>query len=147
MDVIDRVQATAIPDLYHKLLELHLAADRSAVDAGVSRQLLELVRLRVSQLNGCAFCVDLHSTAAVEAGETARRLHALTVWRGVPFFDSRERAALALAEAMTRLPVPDDVYAAAAAEFTSAELACLMWTVSVVGAFNRLGVAGRLAPA
>ncbi|HVK20079.1 MAG TPA: carboxymuconolactone decarboxylase family protein [Actinokineospora sp.] len=152
MDVMEatRVQPTAAPELYRRLLELHTAADRAAVAAGLERALLELVRIRASQLNGCAYCVDLHSTAAVEAGETPRRLHAVTVWRDTPFFTPRERAALALAESMTLLSeshVPDDVYAAAADEFDEAELSCLMWTLTVVNAFNRLGVAGRLRPA
>lgn len=109
-------------------------------------ELRELVRLRASQLNGCGFCVDVHSRDAMAHEETERRIFALPVWRETPFFTARERAALELAEAMTRLadgPVTDEVYDRAAAHFTRHELAELIWVVTVVNAWNRLDATTR----
>ncbi|MGH3861537.1 carboxymuconolactone decarboxylase family protein [Actinokineospora sp.] len=145
-----RIQPTTLaPDLYRRLMDLHVAVDKQAIEAGLERSLLELVRTRSSQLNGCAFCVDLHSTAAVEAGETPRRLHALSVWAGTPFFSDRERAALALAESVTLLSerrVPEEVYQRAEEEFDKDQLAQLIWAITVVNAFNRLAVTAELQP-
>jgi AhpD family alkylhydroperoxidase len=104
--------------------------------------LLDLVRARASQLNGCAYCVDTHSSDLREAGEPERRVYALPVWRETPFFTARERAALELTEAGTRLTdgsVSDEVYGRAAAEFSEKELAELIWTITVINAWNRLG--------
>lgn len=104
--------------------------------------LLDLVRARASQLNGCAYCVDTHSRDLREAGEPERRIYALPVWREAPFFSARERAALELTEAATRLtdgPVSDEVFGRAAAEFSEQELAELIWTITVINAWNRLG--------
>jgi AhpD family alkylhydroperoxidase len=108
--------------------------------------LTELVRARASQLNGCAYCVDMHTRDALKAGESQQRLFALPVWRETPFFTARERAALELTEAGTRLtdgPVPEEVFAQAAAEFTETELAELIWTITVINAWNRLGAIAR----
>src|SRR2546423_10654393 len=83
--------------------------------------LRELVRLRASQINGCSYCIDMHARDALAAGESEQRIWTLSAWRTAPFFDEGERSALALTEAMTRLPeggVPDDVYAAAASHFS-----------------------------
>lgn len=129
----------------------HINKAMNALDAA-SRQtrleapLLELVRARASQLNGCAYCVDMHSRDARKGGETEQRLYALPVWRETPFFTARERAALALTEAATRLtdgPVTDDVFAAAAGAFTEVELAELIWAITVINAWNRLGATAR----
>jgi len=111
--------------------------------------LIELVRLRASQLNGCAYCVDMHSRDALKAGDSQQRLFTLPVWRETPFFTARERAALELTEAGTRLtdgPVPDEVFSRAAAEFSETELAELIWTVAVINAWNRLGAIARPWP-
>jgi AhpD family alkylhydroperoxidase len=119
------------------------AASRRTV---VEPALLELVRARASQINGCAYCVDMHSRDARTAGETEQRLYALPVWAETPFFTARERAALALTEAGTKLadgPVSDEVFAAAAAAFTEQELAELIWTIAVINAWNRLGAIAR----
>ncbi|MHB8311687.1 MAG: carboxymuconolactone decarboxylase family protein [Candidatus Dormibacteria bacterium] len=118
---------------------LEVASRRSTIDPA----LLELVRARASQLNGCAYCVDMHSRDARKAGATERRLYALPVWRETPFFTPRERAALELTEAGTRLTggaVPDEVFQRAAAEFSEKELAELIWVIAVINAWNRLGV-------
>ena len=111
--------------------------------------LVELIRARASQLNGCAYCVDMHSRDAVAAGDSQQRLFALPVWRETPFFTARERAALELTEAGTRLtdgPVPDEVVRRAAAEFSETELAELVWTIAVINTWNRLGAVGRPWP-
>jgi AhpD family alkylhydroperoxidase len=105
--------------------------------------LLDLVRARVSQLNGC---VDTHLRDARTGGDTERRLFALPVWRDTPFFDDRERAALEFAEAATRLtdgPFDETVVEHASAVFTEKELAELLWTIAVMNAWNRLGVVAR----
>jgi AhpD family alkylhydroperoxidase len=129
------------------------AAQRAleALDAVVHRSHLEpglrdLVRLRASQINGCAYSVDVHSRDALAHEETERRVFAVPVWRETPFFSARERAALELAEAMTRLadhPVPDDTFDRAAAEFTRHELAELIWLIAVVNTWNRLSATTR----
>jgi AhpD family alkylhydroperoxidase len=111
--------------------------------------LLDLVRLRASQLNGCAYCVDTHGTDLRDAGEAERRVSAVAAWREMPFFTARERAALELTEAGTRLtegPVSDEVFAVAAAHFSETELAELIWTITVINAWNRLGAIARPWP-
>jgi AhpD family alkylhydroperoxidase len=123
-----------------------LALDKASRKVSLPPALLELVRLRASQLNGCAYCVDLHSGDARKGGESERRLYALPAWREMPFFTARERAALALTEAATRLtdgPVSDAVYDEAAAHFSEVELAELLWTITVINAWNRLGATAR----
>ncbi|HUY97384.1 MAG TPA: carboxymuconolactone decarboxylase family protein [Verrucomicrobiae bacterium] len=121
---------------------LDAASRRSTLDPS----LLELVGARVSQLNGCADCVDLHSRDARTGGETERRLYALPVWRETPFFSPTERAALDLAEAGTRIsqgPVGDDVFQRAADAFSERELAELIWVIAVINTWNRLGAIAR----
>jgi AhpD family alkylhydroperoxidase len=121
----------------------------SALDDSVDFDppLRELVKLRASQINGCAFCVDMHSRDALAGGEDERRVWAVAVWCEAPFFDERERAALALTEAMTRLPdagVPDDVYDEAARHFDEHELGQLMFAIIAINAWNRVGVGTHL---
>nr|WSX79175.1 carboxymuconolactone decarboxylase family protein [Streptomyces sp. NBC_00899] len=125
------------------------ALDAAARDVSLEAPLLELVRARASQLNGCAYCVDTHARDAREGGESERRLYALPVWRETPFFTARERAALELTEAVTRLTdghVGDDVFARAAAQFDDRELAELIWAITVINAWNRLGATARPWP-
>ena len=132
----------------------HIAKAMYAFDAAsrkvsVEAPLLELVRLRASQLNGCAYCVDLHTTDARKGGESERRLAAVAVWRETPFFTARERAGLALAEAATGLtdgPVGDAVVDEAKRHFSDVELAELIWTLTVINAWNRLGAVARPWP-
>ena len=117
--------------------------------SGFEPGLLDLVKTRASQLNGCAYCVDMHTRDALKAGDSQQRLFALPVWRETPFFTARERAALELTEAGTRLtdgPVPDEVFGRAAAEFSETELAELIWTIAVINAWNRLGAVARPWP-
>ncbi|MEW2520339.1 carboxymuconolactone decarboxylase family protein [Actinacidiphila alni] len=125
------------------------ALDAAAREVSLEAPLLELVRARASQLNGCAYCVDTHSKDARDGGESERRLYALPVWRETPFFTARERAALELTEAVTRLAdhhIGDEVYGRAAAHFTDKELAELIWAITVINAWNRLGATGRPWP-
>ncbi|MFF7374064.1 carboxymuconolactone decarboxylase family protein [Streptomyces massasporeus] len=112
-------------------------------------ELLELVRIRASQINGCAFCLDLHTRDARGQGETEQRLHTLAAWRETPFFTERERAALALTEAVTLVHdgrVPDAVYAEAAEVFDENQIAALIWAATVINAYNRIAIATRMVP-
>jgi AhpD family alkylhydroperoxidase len=118
------------------------ALEKASRKSSLEPLLQELVRLRASQLNGCAYCVDLHSNDARKAGETEQRLYAVPVWREAPFFTPRERAALELTEAGTRLTeaaVSDAVFNQARDHFTDLELAELIWVITVINAWNRLG--------
>ncbi len=145
-----------VPPVRLAVEKLAPAASRAlnALDAAVRKTdlepgLLDLVRLRASQLNGCAYCVDQHSRDALAAGETERRVFAVAVWRETPFFTARHRAALELTEAMTRLAdheVSDAVFDRAAAEFSERELAELIWVITVINAWNRLGATARPWP-
>jgi AhpD family alkylhydroperoxidase len=112
-------------------------------------QLRELIKIRASQLNGCAYCLDLHTRDARAAGEDERRLATLAGWREAPFFTERERAALALTDAVTRLGehgVTDEVWNAAAAQFEEPELAQVLWAITAINAWNRIGVSTHLQP-
>ena len=112
-------------------------------------RLRELVNLRASILNGCAYCIDLHTKNARRAGESERRLYAVAAWRDAPFFDDRERAALALADAVTLISeggVPRGVWDEAGTHFGPDELAQLVWAITVINAWNRIAVATRMAP-
>jgi AhpD family alkylhydroperoxidase len=113
--------------------------DRVDIDA----RLRELLRIRASQLNGCAYCVDMHTKDARAIGETEQRIYALPVWRDTPFFSARERAALAFTESVTLLAhdhVTDDVYEAISAEFTPEEIAALVSLIVTINAWNAIGV-------
>jgi AhpD family alkylhydroperoxidase len=115
---------------------------------GLDKELLELVKLRASQLNGCAFCLAHHAAAAQRLGVRQDKLHLVVAWRDTPQFDARERAALAWTEALTLLAqgVPDETYAEARAVFSEQELAYLTTAVLAINAWNRLGVAYRFTP-
>jgi AhpD family alkylhydroperoxidase len=122
-----------------------------ALDASVEfdQALRELIRVRASQINGCTYCIDYHATDARAAGESERRVWALTAWRHTPFFSERERATLALTEALTDLPangVPDEVYAEAARQFGDAELGNLIGAIISINAWNQVGVGTALRP-
>jgi AhpD family alkylhydroperoxidase len=118
---------------------------------GLPIELIDLVNLRVSQINGCAYCIDMHSRDLLKAGITTDKLVLLPVWREAgAVFSSRERIALAWAETVTRAAdtrVPDAEYAAAAAEFSEKELADLTYAIGLMNAFNRLGITFRTPPA
>jgi len=132
------------PDLYQAVLALSQLAGK----AGLDKQLLELVKIRASQINGCAFCVQYHILEAEKLGVSADKLNLVVVWREAPQFSKRERAALAWTEALTQLGggVSDEVYAEASAEFSEKELVYLTSAVSVINVWNRYGVAYRWTP-
>ena len=116
---------------------------------GLEHGLLHLVKLRASQINGCAYCIDMHSIDARAAGETEQRLYALDAWRETPFFDDRERAALAWVEAVTLLAkthVPDSVYEEARKHFSEQELVDLTYLAATINAWNRIAVSFRAVP-
>ncbi|MFF7545926.1 carboxymuconolactone decarboxylase family protein [Streptomyces canus] len=147
---ISRVALKKItPDVSAAMGSLHAAAVSAAHDAKVEPELLELIRIRASQINGCAFCLDMHTKDARAAGETEQRVYALNAWRETPFFTGRERAALALTEAVTLVhdgQVPDAVYAEAAEVFDEAQIAALIWAATVINAYNRIAIATRMVP-
>ncbi len=130
------------PDAYRAMLAL----EEYVHSTGLEPALLELVKIRASYLNGCAFCIDMHTKDARAEGETEQRIYAVPVWRETPFFTPRERAALAWTEAVTELGrdgVPDDVYAEARAHFEEAELVRLTMAVVAINGWNRLSIAFR----
>lgn len=110
--------------------------------------LRELVELRASILNGCAYCIDMHSKRARKAGESEQRIYTVAAWQDAPFFSERERAALALTDAVTLIAearVPAEVYEEAAQHFTSEELAHLIWQIATINVWNRVTIATRAA--
>jgi AhpD family alkylhydroperoxidase len=131
----------AYPDAFKAMLALSQVVAKT----GLAPQLIDLVNFRVSQLNGCAFCLDMHSKDLRARGETEQRLYMLNAWREAPqLYSERERAALTWAEAVTRLEhqqVPDDVYDEAREEFSEAELTQLTLAVVAINAWNRFNVA------
>ena len=128
--------------------EIVSSLGKVAAKAGLDKQLLELIKLRASQINGCAFCVQYHILQAEKLGVPADKINLVVVWREAPQFSRRERAALAWTEALTQLGhgVSDEVYAKATAEFSEKELAYLTSAVGVINAWNRYGVAYRWTP-
>jgi AhpD family alkylhydroperoxidase len=115
----------------------------------LDHRLRDLIKLRASQINGCAFCIDMHWKDAVAAGETEERLYSLNAWQESPFYDERELAALALCEAITRIyegHVPDEVWQRARATFSEEELAQLIFAVTAINAWNRLAITTRMEP-
>jgi AhpD family alkylhydroperoxidase len=125
-----------------------LSLSHVAANHGLDKGMLELVKLRVSQVNACSFCVAWHVNAASRLGVAAEKLHTVAAWHGAQGFDERERAALAWAEALTSIAhgVPDDVYVQARRVFSDRELALLTSAVMAINAWNRLGVAYQFTP-
>ena len=128
------------------MAHLDRAATKELDRVDFDPRLRELVRIRVSQLNGCAYCIDMHTKDARAIGETEQRIYALPAWRETPFYTSRERAALGFAETVTRLAdthVPDGAYHAVAAEFSQDEIGALVSLLVTINAWNTIGVATR----
>jgi AhpD family alkylhydroperoxidase len=133
-----------VPGALQPLLELA----KSTREVGLSPTTADLVHLRVAQINGCSYCVDMHSRDLREAGETDERLFAVAAWRDAPYFSDAERAALALAEAATRLsdrpdPVPDEVFEEATRYYDEPTLAALIIEIALINFWNRTTVAVR----
>ena len=128
------------------MTHLDKAATKELDRVDFDPRLRELVRIRASQLNGCAYCIDMHTKDARAIGESEQRIYALPAWRETPFFSARERAALAFTESVTLLArdhVPDEAYDAAAAEFSADELAALVSLIVTINAWNTIGVSTR----
>jgi AhpD family alkylhydroperoxidase len=138
-----------VPDTFKRLVALNSHIEREADAHGVDRGLLELVKVRASQINGCGYCTDMHATEALDRGVPQRVLNVVAVWAETELFSEQERAALALTEAMSRLSqtqhVPDDVYDLARKTFTEEQLAVVVWAASLIQTFNALNVTVRRA--
>lgn len=136
----------ASPEAIKAMVALEQRIARSALE----KSLIELVRLRASHINGCAYCVDTHSSDARKAGESERRLAGLSVWRETPFFTDRERAALAWTESLTLVSndhVPDAVWADVQPHFSEEELTDLTLLIVAINGWNRFAIAFRKLPA
>ena len=134
------------PDVYDAMITAARQVKEAATAAGLSRILVELVNLRVSQLNACAYCLDVHARRALQDGEDPRRLAVLASWRDTDLFTPRERAALELAEAVTTLPPAqqrDEVHQRALAVLNPAEFSAVSWLAISMNAFNRLSITSR----
>ena len=126
-----------------------LGLERQVSKARFDRKLLDLVRMRASQINGCAYCLDMHSKDARAEGETEQRLFGLDAWRETPYYSDRERAALEWTEALTLVAeshVPDDVYERVRTQFSEDELAHLSLAIVAINGWNRLNIAARTVP-
>jgi AhpD family alkylhydroperoxidase len=134
------------PDFYRAVTHLDRACTTQLDKADIEPQLRELVRIRASQINGCAYCIDMHTKDARAIGETELRLYGLAAWAETPYFDRRERAALAFTEAVTLVAadhVPAEAYAAVAEEFDPDEIAALVSLIVTINAWNALSVTTR----
>ncbi|GAA3903136.1 carboxymuconolactone decarboxylase family protein [Streptomyces gulbargensis] len=134
------------PKAYHALVQTAEAVRATAADAGLDRILVELVNLRVSQINGCAACLDVHTRAALRAGETTRRLGVLPAWRDTELFTPRERAALGLAEAVTDPAdalAQERAYAEAREVLDEEAISAVIWVAITINAFNRVSILSK----
>lgn len=137
---------THAPEFSRAMAHLDRAATKELDRVSFDSLLRELIRIRASQLNGCAYCIDMHTKDARAAGEAEQRLYALSAWRETPFFTERERAALALTESITLVAhthVPDEDFAEAAKHFSEPELGALVSLVVAINAWNAIGVSTR----
>ncbi|QQP95211.1 carboxymuconolactone decarboxylase family protein [Lysobacter enzymogenes] len=133
------------PERFKKFVEFSLSIKKSTIETSI----VDLINIRASQLNGCAFCLDMHVKEATIRGERALRLHHLASWRESPLFAARERAALAWTEVLTQLPalgVPDELYERVRTQFSEQEIIDLTYAVMTINAWNRINVAFRPVP-
>ncbi len=134
-----------VPEAYHVMGGM----ERLVHESGLEPELLELVKVRASQINGCAYCIDMHWKDARAGGETEQRLYSLNAWSETPFYSERERAALAWAESLTLLSendVPDELYQATRDQFTEKELVNLTMAIVAINSWNRLVISFRTVP-
>jgi AhpD family alkylhydroperoxidase len=130
-------------------LSAMIALEKAGAGLGIDPRLLDLVKLRASQINGCAFCIDMHTSDARKAGESERRLATVSAWRETPFFTERERAALAWTESLTNIAqthAPDEDYEALAAQFNPKEMTDLTLAIATINAWNRFAIGFRKMP-
>jgi AhpD family alkylhydroperoxidase len=139
-----RIGLGGAPELYQAMANLQAEVNKAGANAGLDPKLLELVKTRASQINGCAYCLDMHSRDALELGESPRRLFVLDGWRETDLFTEQEQAALALTEAMTKLSatqtVADDVYEEATRVFTEEQYRVVAWEVIAINSWNRMTI-------
>jgi AhpD family alkylhydroperoxidase len=127
-----------------------LALDHYAQNSGLTTKHRDLIKIRASQVNGCAYCIDMHTREARNAGETEQRIYGLSAWRETPFYDEQEQAILALTEEMTLISnggVSDETYNKAAALFDHAYLAKVLMAIITINAWNRIGIGTKMHPA
>jgi AhpD family alkylhydroperoxidase len=133
-----------VPGAYEAYRSFNEVVEKAAANAGVDGLLVELVKYRASQINGCAYCLDMHSTVALKQGEDPRRLLVLDAWRDADLFTEQERVALELTEAITRLSetrdVPDELYERATALFTEDQYSAVLWVIMAINGWHRLTV-------
>ena len=135
----------ASPEAFKAMVQMEGVVRRSGIDP----KLLELIKIRASQLNGCAYCIDMHTKDARFKGETEQRIYALDAWRETPFFTEKERAALAWTEAITNIQsghAPDAVYDELSKNFSEAEVVNLTLAITTINAWNRIAIGFRLVP-
>lgn len=131
------------------VMKAMLAVEEQVGQVSLEKSLRELIKIRASQLNGCAFCVDMHCADAVKNGEDPRRIFALSAWQETPFFSERERAALLWTETLTLVAekhAPDEIYQEVAKQFNPQELAELTFCIGIINAWNRFGVGFAMQP-
>lgn len=142
----ERIHYTKVsPGAYHAMLGL----EKYLHECGLEEELIGLIKLRASQINECAYCLDMHWKDLRALGESEQRLYSLDAWRETPFYSERERAALAWTEAVTRVAethVPDEVYESVRPHFSEKELADLTLAVAVINTWNRLAISARTTP-
>lgn len=134
-----------LPEVYKPMLALNKLVHDSSLD----KKLLELIKIRASQINGCAYCLNMHTRDARKIGETEQRIYTLNAWRETPFFTDQERAALAFTEAVTGINnhhVPDEVYSEMEKYFTEQEIGYVLTAIVVINGWNRFSVATNLPP-
>src|SRR5690606_26132890 len=136
-------------DVNPDALKAMLGLEKFVRSSGLERSLYELVKIRASQINGCAYCIDMHTKDARLAGETEQRIYALSAWRETPFYSDRERAALAWTEALTLISendVPDDLYETVRKRFSEKEIVTLTMAIVTINGWNRLAISFRTVP-
>ncbi|MGF6849871.1 AhpD family alkylhydroperoxidase [Chitinophaga sp. W3I9] len=134
-----------LPGAFNAMMGLQTFVNESGLD----KTLTELIKIRASQINGCAFCLNMHTKEARQMGETEQRIYALPAWEESPYYTEKERAALALTEAVTLIStsrVPDEVYKAAQAVFTQQEIATITMAIVAINSWNRIAITSRTLP-
>ncbi|MBX6379159.1 MAG: carboxymuconolactone decarboxylase family protein [Thermoflavifilum aggregans] len=142
-------QRIDLPALAPEAYEAMRGLEAYIRQSGLDRRLYELIKIRASQINGCVFCLNMHTREARALGETEQRIYALNAWQEAPYYTEKERAALALTEAITLVAdtrVPDEVFEAARQHFDEKELAALIIGITTINAWNRLAITARVPP-
>ncbi|MBT2522514.1 carboxymuconolactone decarboxylase family protein [Arthrobacter sp. ISL-28] len=143
---------TRHPDLYATVGSMAQMSEQAALGEGISPLLIELIKIRVSQINGCAYCLRIHTADSQAKGETPERLSVLSAWKETKYFDGRERAALALAEYVTLIKDSHSnrgLYESAAGQLTAGQVSAVIWVAMAINAFNRIAISSsyKVAPA